>query len=95
MTYDNFSESGQLSIGRAQRLAMSLDQMEVGTCHLVLGIIEQDEKLVNTIIENANITLAMLKRELYNIVEKYPKPVLEKQVLSKDASASLIKAKML
>ena len=93
MTYDNFSESGQLSIGRAQRLAMSLDQMEVGTCHLVLGIIEQDEKLVNTIIENANITLAMLKRELYNIVEKYPKPVLEKQVLSKDASASLIKAK--
>ena len=93
MTYDNFSESGQLSIGRAQRLAMSLDQLEVGTCHLVLGIIEQDEKLVASILENANITLAMLKREFYNLVEKYPKPVLERQVLSKDASASLIKAK--
>jgi ATP-dependent Clp protease ATP-binding subunit ClpB len=95
MTYDNFTESGQLSIGRAQRLAMSLDQMEVGTCHLVLGVIEQDEKMVASIIENANLTMAMLKRELYNQVEKYPKPVKDKQVLSKDASAGLIKAKVL
>jgi ATP-dependent Clp protease ATP-binding subunit ClpB len=93
MTYDNFTESGQLSIGRAQRLAMSLDQMEVGTCHLVLGIIEQDEKLISTLIQDANLTLAMLKRELYNLVEKYHKPALEKQVLAKDASAALIKAK--
>ena len=46
MTYDNFTANAQDAIIKGQRLAASLDQMGVGTCHLLYGVIEQDPKLI-------------------------------------------------
>ncbi|MBK8634629.1 MAG: AAA family ATPase [Saprospiraceae bacterium] len=94
MTYDNFTANAQDAIIKGQRLAASLDQMGVGTCHLLYGVIEQDPKLIEYLFQKSEISLTMFKRELYKIIEKYPKPEsVDKQFLSKDANAALLKAK--
>ena len=38
MTYDNFTTKSQEAIQKAQQLAGSLDQQQVGAAHLVRGI---------------------------------------------------------
>lgn len=94
MTYDNFTENAQDAILSGQRTAASLDQLEVGTCHLLQGIIETDPELIEYLFARASISLPMFKRELYKIIEKYPKVKgTEKQYLSKDSNKSLSTAK--
>lgn len=94
MTYDNFTANAQDAILKGQRLAASLDQMGVGTCHLLYGVMDQDAKLMEYLFQKNDVSLTMFKRELYKIIEKYPKLTgAEKQVLSKDANAALLRAK--
>lgn len=94
MTYDNFTANAQDAILKGQRLAASLDQMGVGTCHILYGVMEQDPKLMEFIFQKNDVSLAMFKRELFKIIEKYPKlEGADKQVLSKDANSALLRAK--
>ena len=94
MTYDNFTANAQDAILKGQRLAASLDQMGVGTCHILYGVMEQDPKLMEFIYQKNDVSLAMFKRELFKIIEKYPKlEGADKQVLSKDANSALLRAK--
>ena len=94
MTYDNFTENAQDAILNGQRMAASLNQMEVGTCHLLHGIIETDPSVVEYIFNKASISTAMFKRELYKLIEKYPVVKgAEKQYLSKNSNKSLTNSK--
>ncbi len=90
MTYDNFTENAQDAILAGQRMAASLDQLEVGTCHLLHGVIDTDPEMVDYLFTRASVSMAMFKRELYRLIEKYPKVKgTKKQYLSKDANKSL------
>ena len=94
MTYDNFTENAQDAILAGQRIANSQGQLEVGTCHLLHGIIETDPELIEFLFTRASISLSMFKRELYKLIEKYPKVKgTKKQYLSKEANKSLSTAK--
>ncbi|MBK8698932.1 MAG: AAA family ATPase [Saprospiraceae bacterium] len=94
MTYENFTVSAQDAILKGQRLAASLNQEEVQTAHLLIGIMDADEPIVPELFKVLNINMPLLKRELYNYVEKQPRVKnVEKQKLSPEANAMLSKSK--
>jgi ATP-dependent Clp protease ATP-binding subunit ClpB len=94
MTYDNFTENAQDAILSGQRMAHTQGQLEVGTCHLLHGIIDTDPELIEYLFTRASISLSMFKRELYKLIEKYPGVKgTKKQYLSKEANKALSTAK--
>ncbi len=94
MTYENFTVSAQDAILKGQRLAASLNQEDVQTAHLLIGIIDSDEVIIPDLFKAMNVNMPLLKRELYNFVEKAPRAKsVEKQKLTPEANAMLSKAK--
>jgi len=94
MTYENFTVSAQDAILKGQRLAASLNQEDVQTAHLLIGIMDADEAILPDLFKSMNINMPLLKRELYNYVEKSPRvKAVEKQKLTPEANAMLSKAK--
>ncbi len=94
MTYENFTVSAQDAILKGQRLAASINQEEVLSAHLLLGVIDTDDEVIPQLFKNLGINLPLLKRELYNYVERLPKSKsVEKQKLTTDSNALLLKAK--
>ena len=94
MTYENFTVSAQDAILKGQRLAASLNQEDVQTAHLLIGIMDADEAIVPDLFKSMNINMPLLKRELYNYVEKSPRvKAVERQKLTPEANAMLSKAK--
>ena len=94
MTYENFTVSAQDAILKGQRLAASLNQEDVQTAHLLIGIMDADEAIIPDLFKSMNINMPLLKRELYNYVEKSPRvKAVEKQKLTPEANAMLSKAK--
>lgn len=96
MTYDNFTTKAQEAILKSQQLAGKLQQQGVDTIHLLRGIIETDEKLVQFLFDKLSVNLTLLKRELNMEMEKLPKVTsIEKQFLTKESNQSLSRAKKL
>ncbi len=94
MTYDNFTIKAQEIILEAQKIAGHLDQQGVDTPHLIKGIMQVDEKLVEFLLKKLDINLTLLRRELNKELEKYPKVQgVEKQFLTPYSNAALSAAK--
>ena len=94
MTYDNFTVKAQEIILRGQQIAGHLDQQGVDTIHLVKGILEVDEKLLEFILNKVDINVTLLKRELNKELERYPKVTgVDKQFLTPHSNESLSRAK--
>ena len=96
MTYDNFTIKAQESILRGQQIAGGKDQQVVDTSHLILGIIEIDEKIPEFLFNKIGINMSQLKVELHDEINSLPK--VEgggKQYLSNDSNKALAKAKKL
>lgn len=94
MTYDNFTIKSQEAILKAQQLAGSLEQQGVDTVHLLKGIMEVDEKLVEFLFNKVGINIPLLKKNIHGALEKYPKVSgTDKQFLTNDANKALAYAK--
>lgn len=96
MTYDNFTIKSQEAILKAQQLAGGLEQQGVDTTHLMKGIMEVDEKLVEFLLNKVGINIPLLKKNINSALEKYPKVTgsdSAKQFLTNDANKALAAAK--
>jgi ATP-dependent Clp protease ATP-binding subunit ClpB len=94
MTYENFTVSAQDAILKGQRMAAGLNQENVSSSHLLVGILDTEDVAVAALFKQLSINLPLLKRELYNHIEKLPKiKSVEKQKLTADANATLVNAK--
>ncbi len=94
MTYDNFTIKAQESIYKAQQLAGAIDQQQVDTTHLLLGIIETDEAIPKFLFEKMGIPIQTLKQKLSTEIKKYPKVEgAQKQFLTNDSNQALSRAK--
>ncbi len=94
MTYDNFTVNAQEVILKAQQLAGALGQQGVDTIHLLRGIFDMDNKLAEFIFNKLGINFPLLKKEINNELEKYPKVEgSDKQYLTNDANKALAAAK--
>ena len=96
MTYDNFTIKAQESILRGQQIAGGKDQQVVDTSHLILGILEIDEKIPEFLFNKIGINLSQIRKELNDEIAKLPKVEgAGKQYLSNDSNKALAKAKKL
>jgi ATP-dependent Clp protease ATP-binding subunit ClpB len=94
MTYDNFTIKAQEAIQKAQKIAAGLSQQSVDTTHLIKGILETDESVATFLFEKAGVSVPILKKQLDDIVQAYPKVKgSEKQFLTNDANRALARAK--
>jgi ATP-dependent Clp protease ATP-binding subunit ClpB len=94
MTYDNFTIKAQESILRGQQIAGAKDQQVVDTSHLIMGIMEIDEKIPEFLFNKMGVQVSQLKVELNDEINSLPK--VEgggKQYLSNDSNKALAKAK--
>ena len=96
MTYDNFTTKSQESILKAQQIAAALNQQQVGTEHLIRGLLETDENVTSFLFNKMEVDLAELKIKLNNAIAAYPKVKgTDKQFLTNDANRALARAKKL
>ena len=96
MTHDNFTLKSQQIILAAQKIALGLNQKMVDTAHLMRAMLELDEKLFEFIFSKSGVKMALLKRELNNLIEKTPKDIsngVEKQYLTAASNKALSTAK--
>ncbi|MBR9919778.1 MAG: ATP-dependent chaperone ClpB [Bacteroidetes bacterium] len=94
MTYDNFTIKAQDAILKAQQLAASYEQQTVDTPHLIRGIMEVDEHVSTFLFQKMAVNMAMLNRQLEDMIKKYPKVKgSEKQYLTNEANQALSRAK--
>ncbi len=94
MTYDNFTIKAQESILKAQQIAGGLDQQQVDTPHLLLGLIETDENVSKFLLQKMGVNMATLKAKLDKAIKSYPKVEGDgKQFLTNDANKALARAK--
>lgn len=94
MTYDNFTIKAQEAIIKGQQLAKNLDQQQVDTVHLLAGIIDTDEQLMEFLLPKMGVNIPALKKKLTAQMKKYPKVEgTDKQFLTNDANSSLSRAK--
>ncbi len=94
MTYDNFTIKAQESILKAQQVAGGLNQQSVDTAHLMRGIIQIDDQLVDNLFNHENVNTVLLRREINSAIEHMPKVKdSDKQFLSPSANKALSNAR--
>ncbi len=94
MTLDNFTLKAQEAIKQAQKIAVSFNQQQVETPHLIRGIIETDEHVASFLFNQMEINIPVLKRSIDEAIATFPKVEgAEKQYLSKEANQALARAK--
>jgi ATP-dependent Clp protease ATP-binding subunit ClpB len=94
MTYDNFTIKAQEAILKAQQIAKGFEQQSVDTAHLLKGMLEVDENVIEYVLKKANVALPDLKGGLDREIRKIPKVQgSDKQYLTKEANRSIGKAK--
>ena len=96
MTYDNFTIKAQEAIIKGQQFAGNNDQQQVDTTHLIVGIMEIDEQVMEFLLKKMDVNITTLDKALKDQIKKYPKVEgSDKQYLTNDANASLSRAKKL
>jgi ATP-dependent Clp protease ATP-binding subunit ClpB len=96
MTYDNFTIKAQDAILKAQQIAVGMNQQNVDTAHLLKGALETDEHVATFLLEKSGVSIAVLKRQLDNLIELTPKVSgADKQYLTPEANKALSRAKKL
>ena len=94
MTYDNFTIKSQEAILKSQQIAGGQDQQQVDTPHLIKGLIETDEQLMEFLLNKMDVDTSTLLRNLDEAILTYPKvDGVQKQYLTNDANQSLSRAK--
>lgn len=94
MTYDIFTTKSQKAILKAQDIASALNQQQVGTEHLLRGLLETDEDLTSFLLNKMEVDISELKSQLNNAIAAYPKVRgSDKQFLTNDANRALARAK--
>ena len=96
MTYDNFTIKAQDAILKGQEAARNMDQQQVDTVHLLRGVINVDDQLVDFLFSKMDVSVPALVNRLEAQMKKFPKVEgSDKQFLTKDANDALSRAKKL
>lgn len=72
MNFNNFTIKAQESVQRAQEIALSNQQQALEPAHLLKGLIQEEEGVVNHLLKKTGINLNRLNKELDELIEKLP-----------------------
>ena len=96
MTLDNFTIKAQESILKGQEIAEGLQQQAVDTTHILKGMYEVDNKLIQYLLEQCQVNVTALFNEIDQQIQKFPKVQgAGKTYLTHDANEAVGRAKKL
>lgn len=73
MDINKFTTKSQDVLRKSQELAISLGQQQVDVFHFLHSLITQDGSIVGVILKKMNVDMELLKKNVKEEVEKYPK----------------------
>ena len=93
MNYDKFTLKAQDAIQAANSIAQQEDHSEIGTEHLLLALLEQEDGVVPPLIERIGVNLDRLKDQVEELLDTYPRVTGGAQIhFSNEASKVIAKA---
>lgn len=97
MTYDNFTIKAQEAILKAQQIAAGYEQQSVDTAHLLKGLLETEDSVVDFLLKKTGANLQRLNTDLDKLVWETPRVQggADKQFLTNDANKAISAAKSL
>ena len=95
--FDKFTESSRQAVLKAQEYVKSKHQQDVQVAHLLMGLMDVEDSLINTLLKKVGVNLGELTDRLSIIMETYPKVygVTSGSHLSKEASQAIQSAQHL
>lgn len=95
MNLNNFTIKSQQAIQKAQEIAMGRQHQSIETCHILKGILSEDENVTPYLLKKLDVNLPRMSQALDAIVNSIPRVSGGSQYLSGDANNALVKASQL
>jgi ATP-dependent Clp protease ATP-binding subunit ClpB len=92
MNLNNFTIKAQEAIQQAFLIAGGLNQQAVDTAHILKGLMQKSENIVNYIFKKCGVNSTIFSKALDKVIEGFPKVSGGDQYLSSDATKVLQKA---
>ena len=92
MNLNNFTIKSQEAIQKAQEIATARQHPDIGTCHLMKGILSEDENVTPYLLKKLEVNVPRLTQQLDAQIESQPRVSGGSQYLSNDANQALVKA---
>ncbi len=93
MNYDQFTLKAQDAIQQANSIAQQEDHSEIGTEHLLLALLEQEDGVIPPLVERIGLKVSSLIQQVEDLLATYPRITGNAQVsFSPELSKILAKA---
>lgn len=92
MNFDNFTIKSQEAIQTAAQIAARKNQQAIEPAHLLEGVLQVGESMVNYIFQKLGINANMLKMSIERVIDSYPKVSGGEPYLSREANEVLQKS---
>ncbi len=93
MNYDKFTLKAQDAIQSANSIAQQEDHSEIGTEHLLLALLEQEDGVIPPLVERIGVKLNHLIDQVEELLDTYPRVTGSAQIhFSNEASKVIAKA---
>ena len=92
MNLDNFTTKAQSVIEKSIQIAEANQNQVIEPAHILLGIFETDENILNYIFSKVGINSQIIKKSIQKIIESYPKVSGGQPYLSRDTNSLFRKA---
>ncbi len=94
MSFENFTIKAQEALAKAQNIARERGSQMVDTAHLLKGLLNEDENVIDFVLGKAGVNIVSLKNQLDALLDTYPKSDADdRQYLTNDSNRALNKAK--
>ena len=92
MNLNNFTIKSQEAIQKAQEIALARQHQAIETCHLLKGILSEDEHVTPYLLKKLDVALPRFQQQADDLLNALPRVSGGSQYLSNDANQALIKA---
>ena len=92
MNLNNFTIKAQEAVQKAQEIAIGNQNQAIETCHLLKGILTEDENVTPYLLKKMEVNTARLSQQVDAFIGRLPRVSGGDQYLSGDANQALVKA---
>ena len=92
MNLNNFTIKSQEAVQKAQEIAMSRQHQAIESCHLLKGVLSEDENVTPFLLKKLEVNIARLTEQVDAMIERLPRVSGGSQYLSNDANKALLAA---
>jgi len=92
MNLDNFTIKSQEAVQKAQEIALSKQHQAIETCHLLKGILCEDENVTPYLLKKLEVNIPRLTQQTEAAIDSLPRVSGGDQYLTNDANQAFVRA---